>query len=376
MKTKNRITVIGIVLLLTGIGCNEPVKNKVKKTATSILPAYGEEDFKFGAVVQPKMTTMADYIKILANQIKRYNLIAPELWVDNININRSAIVEDLQTKEMWLIKPNGSYSTLSRDELKGYTVDYDNTKSGFGLFSGKGLKGIYLAADEQELINYNIWQKYPHLGTYDLFITFAHEQFHMVTQENWGKPNVIPNLDRDEAENDSKARAKRLLLIEQLMDAVSYPGNEDKIKAAVATYKDYQTKYPADYENSTYFDNIEGTAYYYEIKASLYAAYPKIINSKADISRALSVILANHHLPYLANGLVTEGYNIGAFAGFILDQSGDTSWQKTVVSGTVNPMQLLVKRYDGQTLPAPHKELSDDEYKKTVNQLQNLLMGK
>jgi hypothetical protein len=336
-----------VVLVYGGIFLGHKVLFVEKTSDVPTLPAAQNAEFTLGVQAHEQPTTMEAYVEVLGEQIKRYNEVAPGLWPDNALINRSAIVESLENGKFWLISPDGSVSGLSKKEAIEIT-SLNSYSGGFSSFDG----GMYLAATLEDLNNYLSWQKYLHLGTYDLFITFSHESFHETEQIKWATSSDVPNASRDEFLGDVDARAKRSLLQKQLLAAIATPGDTGLVLDAVATYKDYKERFPEDYKNALFFDRIEGTAYYYEIISCLYAAYPGTVVDSASLDRALS-LLATREDVYVSLGLVTEGYNVGGFAGFLLDRV-EPDWKSRLMKeADLSPMEMLLEFYEGEALPPP-----------------------
>jgi hypothetical protein len=211
---------------------------------------------------------------------------------------------------------------------------------------------MYLAVAESDLTNYLLFEKYLHVGTYDAFITFTHESFHMKEQTKWAMMNDVPNIDREEFLENTTARAKRTLLQRQLLKAINAHGDKQLILKALATYEDYKTQFPDDYSYSIFTDRDEGTAYYYELVSSLYSAYPGQINSRDDLFRALALLATREDI-YVDIGLVAEGYNVGGFACVLMDMLG-FDWKAQLMSdANATPIEMLAEAFANETLPPP-----------------------
>jgi hypothetical protein len=288
------------------------------------------------------------YVTLLASQLKRYNEIAPSLWPDSAVTGQSIIVEEINSQKFWLISPDGVVSTLQQDEALAYGFYRTNFFGGFDPYEG----GMYLAVAESDLTNYLLFEKYLHVGTYDAFITFTHESFHMKEQAKWAAMDSVPNIDREEFLENTNARAKRSLLQRQLLKAINAQADKQLILEALATYEDYKTQFPDDYNYSIFTDRDEGTAYYYELVSSLYSAYPSQINSREDLYRALALLATRDDI-YVDIGLVAEGYNIGGFACVLMDMLG-YDWKAQLMSDAyATPIEMLAGLFNGETLPSP-----------------------
>jgi hypothetical protein len=190
-------------------------------------------------------------------------------------------------------------------------------------------------------------------------ITFTHEQFHSEEQIKWRSTDDIPNMDKDEFLENVAARSKRELLQKQLLRAVSEPDHPQLILEALSTYEDWKKQFPEDYKNSTYFDRIEGTAYYYEIVSSLYIGYPDQIKSKGDLHKALALLATREDI-YVDYGLVAEGYSVGGFACVLLDRFV-YDWQNQLMNDPeATPVEMLYQHFQGEVLPEPRQLTQND----------------
>jgi len=324
------------------------------------LSACGEKEaplpdaaFGFGPQAhgtQPK--TIDDFIPLFAEQLQRYSEIAPELWPDNAVVHQSAVIEDMGTNRLWLITPDGAVTPLSEDEAESMGVIRRGRANDFSFFDG----GTYITVSEEDLNDPSQWKKYIHLGTYDTLIWLTHESFHALEQSKWAavKTEDIANKDREDFLEDTLARAKRDLLQRQLLKAISEPGDTHLILDILATYEDWKTQFPEDYKNALHFDRIEGTAFYYELVSSLYAAYPDQVASKNDLDRALALLAAQEDAyVYQHLGAASEGYTVGGFACVLLDRL-ESGWKERLMADPqVTPMELLRQHFADETLPEP-----------------------
>ena len=345
------IVVCFVVLLYGGVFLGHKLIFPIKTSEVPTLEPVTDGTFTFGVqahATQP--TTIEDYITVLAGQLKRYNEIAPSLWPDNKLVNQSLIVEEIRKHDFWLIEPSGTVTVLSRAEALGYGIERLPYTDGFSFFDG----GVYLVASKEDLTNYLVFQKYLYLGTYDTFITFAHEGFHEKEQSEWQMMSDVPNMERDEFFSNTAARAKRVLLQKQLLKAVSEPGNKPLILDALATYADWKKSFPEDYTNSVYFDRVEGTAYYYELISSLYSAYPDQIKNVDDLNRALALLATREDI-YIDYGLVAEGYVVSGLSCILLDRLED-GWKEDLINDSeATPIEMLLQHFKEETLPAPQQ---------------------
>jgi hypothetical protein len=362
MKTLLKIikTLIITIVVLVGLAYGSVFVGhkflfKIKTSTTPTIAPVQNEEFTFGVQAHTQVQTMEEYVALLGRQVANYQRVAPSLWVNNALVNRRVIVEAVDSGKFWLITPEGEVTTLTMAQALDYGISRAPYAGGFSEFEG----GIYLAVTEESLHNVLAYQKYLHLGTYDPFITFAHEDFHGAEQMKWAQASTWQNTARNEFMDDTGARAKRDLLQRQLLEAIANPGATALILEALATYDDYKIKFPQDFENSIFADRIEGTAYYYELVASIYASYPDKVKTPAELERALA-LLATRPDVYVDHGLTAEGYNVGGFACILLDRL-ESDWQtRLMADATLTPIQMLRDHFAAATLPAP-KQLTEAE---------------
>jgi len=352
------ISIVSLVLVMYGgvfFGYKALVNNKAQQEPNPpTMESVTNDRFTFGPAAHPTHpTTLKGFMHILADQVARYNKIAADLWPGNTLVNQTLIVEDLTNHAYWLIKPDGAFAEVTEKDVAHYGYERLAYPNGFTFFAG----GMYLALDESELSDPTTWEQYLHLGTYSALIWLIHEGFHE-TQLAWADKDLA-NGDREEHLDDLPARIQRALLQKQLLHAVSRPGDTEAILAALATYEDWKTRYPKDFEDSVNADRYEGTAYYFEIVASLLAAYPDQVTNLKDVDEGLA-LLATREDAYIGHGVVMEGYTVGGFAAFLLDRL-DKDWKERLMADPgATPIEMLRQHFADQTLPAP-RQLSQTE---------------
>ena len=344
------------VIVYGGVLLGHKVIFKEKSSNVPTIQAVTDGEFTFGAqahLAQP--ATMDEFIPILAEQLRRYNEIAPNLWPDNALVNQSIIVESLNNGKFRLIAPDGLEAPLSKDKAMSYGFRRQAYVNGFSLFDG----GVYLAVDEKDLTNRLKWQKYLHFGMHDAFLFFTHEGFHLKEQPKWRHADDIQNRARNEFLENTPARAKRDLLQRQILKAVSAPGDTRLILDALATYADYKAEFPEDYKNSAYFARVEGPANYYELVTGLYSGYPDQVKTRDDLDHGLALLATREDI-YVRHGLVMECYTIDGFACVLLDRL-ENDWKPRLVNNPeATPMEMLHEHFKDETFPAP-KQLTRAE---------------
>lgn len=321
---------------------------KTRSSETPTIPPAQNAEFTLGVQAHAQPSTMDGYILLLAEQVKNYSRVAPKLWSDNALVDRLVIVEAVDSGKFWRIAPDGTVTPLSRDDALDCGLERMAYSGGFSEFDG----GIYLSVSEDDLRNVLLYQQYLHLGSYDPFITFTHEDFHGAEQAKWADVKDMPNTQREEFTENTAARAKRDLLQRQLLRAIAAPGDTALILDALATYDDYKAQFPDDFKNSAFADRIEGTAYYYELISCLYSSYPDKVKTEDDLTRALA-LLATREDVYVDHGLVKEGYNVGGFACILLDRLEDDWQPRLMKDAKLTPIEMLREHFAGEALPAP-----------------------
>jgi hypothetical protein len=310
--------------------------------------------------------TVDEFVPVFAEQLARYNITAPLLWPDNAIIDKSVILEDVDTGRFWSVKPDGTVAALSAEDIDGMNVSRRERADDFSFYEG----GMYITVSAQSVLE-QVGGDSLHVGAYDSILWLTHEGFHKWEQsDKWKKPEQkdIANPGRDEFFLDIPARAKRNLLQRQLMQAVTRPDNPALILDALATYEDYKIQNADDYGQTPYFDQIEGTAKYFEVVSSLHIFYPNQIKSKEDVEQALA-FLAHHEDNYLALGVVSESYTIGIFTCALLDRL-DEGWKKRIMQEPqLTPLEMLASYYKGEKLPEP-KQLTQEEIANVTEKIQ------
>ena len=71
----------------------------------------------------PQPKTVDEFIPVFAEQYKRYNEAAFEIWPGNAISNVPFILDDIGADRMWLIAPDGAVSPLTEEEAKSMGLD-------------------------------------------------------------------------------------------------------------------------------------------------------------------------------------------------------------------------------------------------------------
>lgn len=359
-----KYTTVSILLLIVLVLAIVFIGHKfIFKVETSSIPTVADikaDGFCFGVGCHNQSKNEEEYVKVLAEQIKIYNSKAPDLWVSNSVLGFYALVESIENDKSWLISPDGAINSLSSQTVNELAPDRPRMYVGFSRFEKDGIKGIYLALSEKDINNVLSFQKYQHLGTYDLFITYCHELFHMEEQTKWAlTTEKIANKGRNDRFEDTEARILRNHLYRQLLSAVAANDSIQKRRLTldvIATFNDYKHKFKNDYTSALYFDRIEGTAFYYELISSLYSAYPEKVYSPETLNNAL-IALAGNSNGYAETGLLIESYWIGGWTCVLLDQLSEGNselWKQQLMQNPKStPMQLLADQFSVEQLPPP-----------------------
>jgi len=355
----NKLSKIGIAVVLSTCMMSA-IRCAAKPAEVEIEPPKGEifTGFTFGN--QPYAfhpETVDEFIPVFAAQLTRYNQIAPMFWPDNAVVDKTVVLEDVDTNRFWLIAIDGTATELCEEDVEQMCVSRRERADDFSFYEG----GMYITVSDQSVKDKNGWNK-PHVGAYDSILWLTHEGFHNWEQgDKWNKPDQedIANSDRDEFFLDISARANRNLLQRQLMRAAAEPGNMELILNALITYENYKKQNADDNRNALYFDRIEGTAKYFELVSSLYIFYPDQISSKEDLEQAFTY-LAQYEDSYIRLGVVSESYNIGMFACVLLDRL-DENWKERVMREQfITPLEILSSHFKNEILPEP-KQITQEE---------------
>ncbi|WP_313373631.1 hypothetical protein [Chishuiella sp.] len=376
------ITTVSLIVIFLGtIYVGHKYIFKDEKSEISTLKDIKSGGMCFGVNCNPQPKTEVEYINLFANQIKNYSKIAPKLWPNNKEVNQYALVESIETKKYWLINPNGNVQELSQQKIDSILPNRPKFNVGFLPFESENKQGIYLALSTEDLTNVLTFQKYFHLGTYDLFITYSHELFHILNQDknqDWKKSDEINNKDRFVDVKNIKARSKRNLLYSLVLDAVSETDSLMKIQKTlqlVSNFNDFKKTELNDYKNNLFFDRVEGSAFYYELISCLYVGYPNTVKSEDSLYKSLSLMASK--LDRYDDGIIgTETYWINGWTGVLLDQlnkQNTDQWKLELMSNpNNNSLEILANQFSDNSIikPAPLK-ISKEREKKVKEIIEN-----
>lgn len=359
-------TIVGfIVLVLLIIFIGHKVLFPVPFSEIQSIPDIKTQEFCFGVGCQPQATTVDEFIPVFVQQLVTYYKVASQLWPNNHVVNQYVLVQSIERNRAWLISPEGEVEKITKKEVKELAPIRARYSVGFSTFSNDTLDGVYLALSEKGLKNFLEYEKYHHLGTYDLFLTFSHELFHILEQDSrWAKPDRVVNAARNDRLYDVEARVMRTFLYSRLLNAVAEQSPEKKdelVLEVLALYHAYKESFIDDFEHGKYFDRIEGTAFYHELISSLYSSYPHQVYSTETLYQALSVI-AQHSNPYDDVGLIHSGYTIGGWTGVLLDyyQEDNNLWKTEIMENAeITPMDILANHFEHKVLPEPEQVPQD-----------------
>ena len=363
MEFKKTAIVLGAIAAVAGLGLMTAHANAAG-TEFGITDARADKD-------------ASTYVhKTFANQVKAYHKVAPSLWPKNKDVNQYAIINGVDDKKFWMVTPTGKVSDMTEKEALSYDIDPQPLSGWFLAFNAHGKSGAFMAVTNEELHDTKRLVRYPHLGTYDLFITYVHEMFHATEQDSWQFPKKHYNLEHDEYMKHTDARRVRLQLQEQLMAAYTNK-SEKSLAQALATYRYYKQNYEKDYKATFEDDRLEGTAYYYEIRSSLFAGYPDKVKTMKQNDVAVRTLFKQNRLAYLDSGAYAETYNVGALASFVLDWQADKqgisrdTWKKAMDSAKTNPMDYLDKHAKIFYIPPYKATMTNAEYKTMYKKIMN-----
>ena len=347
------ILLLACIVIVTGCAAKQAANEAAPP------PIGASADFVFGKQAHEFCpATVDEFVPVFATQMVRYSQIAPLCWPNNAVMEKSVVLEDVDTNRIWHITPNGDVTELSEEDADLMGISRRDRPDDFSFFSG----GMYITISDQSVYAQRGSDK-PHVGAYDAILWLTHEGFHEWEQsKKWeaSDSESIANAGREEYLLDVSARAKRNLLQKQLLWAAADPGNKQKVLDALATYEDYKTKFSNDYDNALYYDRIEGTALYFEIVSSIYVFYPDQVGSRVDLERALAHLAQKYEENYISLGVVSESYYAGMLACILLDRL-DENWKEHLMQEpSITPLEMLSLHYSDETLPEP-RQLTAEE---------------
>ncbi|MCH1713377.1 MULTISPECIES: hypothetical protein [Lactococcus] len=333
--------------------------------------------------------TVKDFLPLFAQQLKKYNQVAEKIWPKNAVTGIPVVLEDTESKKMWKINPDGQISDFSEKEAKELNVERSEAPGTWGYYGkqfdkfgvdaqysldGKTLEGggMYFSLDSAALKNKEMWNRYPHLGSYDALVFVLHENFHIFEQTKWNKLSETEiakiGSEKDQHLGQTEARILRYQLIQNLMKAVTHPKDKTLVLQAIATYNEYKTKHKTDFDNAHYWDRTEGSAQYMEIMTALYTYFPDQLSTDKDITHAIQTLGKQTKGYGSSTGNVEESYDIGAFAGLLLDNY-DSSWKmKLMKDKDTTPMSLLADYFQNEKLPA-YTPLNEEDKNKLLEKI-------
>ena len=329
------------------------------RVVINTLDTAADPPFIFGKAahaIHPE--TVDAFVPVFAEEMARYDRIAPLCWPDNAVTGKTVVLEDIDTNRFWLVSAAGAVTELTGEAAAQMGVLRRETPDDFSFYED----GMYISVSDQSVKDQFGWDK-PHVGAYDAVLWLTHEGFHKWEQgDKWAYPDAedISNTGREEFFLDIAARTKRHLLQTQLLKAVAEPGDNGLVLDALSTFLDYKTQNAGDYENALYYDRIEGTALYFEMVSSLYIFYPDQINGGADIERAFAYLAREYEENYIRIGVISESYYVGMLACVLLDRA-DENWKERVMrEPAVTPLELLFSHYKDTPLPEPKQPTREE----------------
>lgn len=385
-------TTIGILILSAVLaGCSKGDTNK-SSTAKPEQSKTEEKSTSFNFIAsknQPE--TVKDFLPVFAQQLKKYNEVAEKIWPNSAVTQVPVVLEDTDSKKMWKITPDGQISDFSDQEAKEMNVERSETPGTWGYYGkqfgkfgvdanynvhGKDLKGggMYFSLDDATLQNKELFNRYPHLGSYDALVFVLHENFHIFEQEKWNKLSETDTAkigsEKNQHLDNTEARIIRYQLVQNLMKAVADPKDKSLVLQAITTYNEYKSKHKTDFDHAQYWDRTEGSAQYMEFMAALYTYFPDQLRTDEDIAQAIQALGKQTKGYGTSTGNVEEAYDVGGFASLLLDRY-DTSWKtKLMEDKDATPMSLLADYFKNDKLP-DYTPLDEGDKNKLLEQIKN-----
>lgn len=173
------------------------------------------------------------------------------------------------------------------------------------------------------------------------FITGVHESFHIHDQEHWA------NAPHSSTENRAtpyptpvKPREYRTLIKVALRKALAQ-NSTAFLQEAAYWYSLYKDQFEDEAQQARVFDAMEGSAEYVGEIANRLNNCPVSQNEFARISKQ-AILESTSDQP--TPSVDTEGYQIGALAGSILDQQGK-DWKTALQQHGISPLDYLLKPF-------------------------------
>ncbi|MCL1935053.1 MAG: hypothetical protein FWF57_01545 [Defluviitaleaceae bacterium] len=355
---------------------NRAIKNIISTFFVAILmvnPVFADNvdlENTYKNYEYTKTQSIDDFISIFNNQFQIYNTFANRLWYDNAVVDKIIILHDIDTDRFFKFVKNEKFIELSDEEFNDFEIERITRAGAFDIFKNDDISGMYITTSNESLNNSERWKIYTHLGTYDAILWFIHEGFHAWEQPRWNLTDGdIPNSARNEFLENTYVRAVRYQLTMQLLQALSDPENQEQhILNALATYSYFKENFVEEHELSIYFDRLEGSAYFFEVMASLIISNYEILIEDDCFESALFNIITDFastgHSAFSAYGLglVSEGYTTSGFAALLLERIGIHKWQQMIMEDAyLTPMQVLFNHFSQDNIEIPDMIQITDE---------------
>lgn len=286
-------------------------------------------------------TTNEEWIADAERSFHEVLLTCPErIWPGMDWSKTQFLFASEESQKAWLVGANSKKAEL----LQNAEVPPVAFKAVFSFVEFRGLRTVTIGLDS---------------GFFDAglspFNLAVHEMFHHEGQKGWktggGSRGTLVPLD-------SRPRYVRAEMLNELKSALQ---DSSRIVKAGEWYKEWTDNFAAEVASST--DGYEGTANYVEQLTGIFQKKGCGI-SESDLH---AEIRASSDLFHISPGmeLDTEGYPMGALAGFLMDLQG-TEWKSAIPTGITPVTQLLNGK--GSAAPVTNPELSA-KYAKTFADL-------
>lgn len=181
----------------------------------------------------------------------------------------------------------------------------------------------------------------PHTSTPISFIIATHEMFHFYDQPSWP---IVQDPNKNYSRSsiypaEVKPRIQRAMLFQALYQAYTDPeATPMHLGHAAYWYQQYKQDNPTEYENSLYYDTIEGIASYIDKMSVMYNA----LEGSAS-AQQIRDFFTKQYQDINMNGFITfdqESYLIGSWSAFLLDAL-NKDWKGLMTEGHTPIEQLL-----------------------------------
>ncbi len=329
----------------------------------------------------PEQTSAGSGAQDMANRLKTVNSCKDKVWprfklgdysmYTSDHTQKPPIITEVDANSGSVKEPSvEARKYISEEGEKAYTVGVPSRDGKLGVAVNAapnlGGAGFRTPLCKKEVSAYNsllpsgFGSKDPTDLPMDILV---HEAYHSVDQNSkhacnhknptqWGA--MSPNRDiRADFATKSTVATYRAHMLHFLKKAAEQPGSrQQSISEALGWYKKLVQEFPDAVKELNGIDRREGSASYVGTQAVTIGKVGCNANSQARRKEFLQ--LADHRLSSTPQSLERQAYGLGAIAGLLLDEMGDSSWKNDVEAGKT-PMEALEARAGLAPAASPNK---------------------